>query len=99
MGFIAQSVLMTLIVTINQFASSNLYAVHRKQGKSPSPTSKPKPTNTKTITAEIARKGLIILGRLGVGMEAMASAPKLNGSITKLLKRVLEENRGKQSQE
>ncbi|KAG8501027.1 hypothetical protein CXB51_003121 [Gossypium anomalum] len=84
MGLIAQSVLMTLIVTINQFASSNLYAVHRKQGKSPSPTSKPKPTNTKTITAEIARRGLIL--------SVVASAPQLNDSKTKLLKSSTEQN-------
>ncbi|KAA3463913.1 thylakoid lumenal 17.4 kDa protein, chloroplastic isoform X1 [Gossypium australe] len=78
MGLIAQTVLMTLIVTINQFASSNSYTVHRKQGKSPSPTSKPKQTNTKTITAEIARRGLIL--------SAVASVPQLNESKTKLLK-------------
>ncbi|KAK5774475.1 hypothetical protein V6Z11_A12G021100 [Gossypium hirsutum] len=86
MGSIAQSVLMALTVTVNQFASSNVHAVHRKQGKSPSPTSKPKPTNTKTITAAAANAGDTGIARRGLILSAVASAPQLNDSRTELLK-------------
>ncbi|XVF01402.1 hypothetical protein REPUB_Repub04eG0086200 [Reevesia pubescens] len=102
MGSIAQSVLMALTVTINQFASSNVHAVHKKQGKSNSPptTSKPKPTNTNTIAAStsydigIARRGLIL--------SAVAAAPQLIDSRTELLKKYLkksEENKAKNDKE
>ncbi|TYH94133.1 uncharacterized protein LOC108478356 isoform X2 [Gossypium arboreum] len=102
MGSIAQSVLMALTVTVNQFASSNVHAVHRKQGKSPSPTSKPKPTNTKTITAAAANAGDTGIARRGLILSAVASAPQLNDSRTELLKKYLkktEENKAKNDKE
>ncbi|GMI78713.1 hypothetical protein like AT1G49975 [Hibiscus trionum] len=90
MGSIAQSVLMALTVTVNQFAASNVHAVHRKQGKS-----KPK-TGSGTGTGDIgmARRGLIL--------SAVASAPQLSDSGTQLLKRYLkksEENKAKNDKE
>ncbi|XP_040964140.1 thylakoid lumenal 17.4 kDa protein, chloroplastic isoform X3 [Gossypium hirsutum] len=102
MGSIAQSVLMALTVTVNQFASSNVHAVHRKQGKSPPPTSKPKPTNTKTITAAAANAGDTGIARRGLILYAVASAPQLNDSRTELLKKYLkktEENKAKNDKE
>ncbi|XWS54667.1 hypothetical protein CRYUN_Cryun10bG0108100 [Craigia yunnanensis] len=85
MSSIAQSVLMALTVTVNQFASSNVHAVHRKQGKSPPTSSKPKPTNTNKIIAA-APTSDIGLGRKGLILSAVASPPQLNDSRTELLK-------------
>ncbi|KAE8708437.1 Magnesium transporter 4 isoform 1 [Hibiscus syriacus] len=101
MGSIAQSVLMALTVTVNQFASSNVHAVHRKQGKSPSAASKPKPTNTRTASA-ISGGGDIGIARRGLILSAVASAPQLSDSRTELLKRYLkksEENKAKNDKE
>ncbi|KAK8659729.1 hypothetical protein V6N13_029923 [Hibiscus sabdariffa] len=98
MGSIAQSVLMALTVTVNQFASSNVHAVHRKQGKSPPATSKPKPANAKTVTPG----GDIGLARRGLILSAVASAPQLSDSGTELIKRYLkksEENKAKNDKE
>ncbi|KAE8712255.1 Magnesium transporter 4 isoform 1 [Hibiscus syriacus] len=90
MGSMAQSALMALTLALNQFASSNVHAVDRKQGKSPSAASKPK-----TITAAIiARRGLV----LSVG----AYNPQLSDSGTQLLRRYLkksEENKAKNDKE
>ncbi|XP_022745097.1 uncharacterized protein LOC111295718 [Durio zibethinus] len=101
MSSIAQSILMALTVTVNQFASSNVHAVHRKQGKSPPTSSKPKPTNTNTITAAASTTDMG-LGRRGLILSAMASAPQLNDSRTELLKKYLkksEENKAKNDKE
>ncbi|KAK8292076.1 hypothetical protein V6Z12_D06G099000, partial [Gossypium hirsutum] len=72
------------------FAYSNVHVVHRKQNKSSSPTSKPKPTNKKNYShrskcwcTKIARRGHIL--------SVVASAIELI--------KILEENKGKQSQE
>ncbi|KAK8636508.1 hypothetical protein V6N13_124254 [Hibiscus sabdariffa] len=102
MGSIAQSVLMALTVTVNQFASSNVLAVHRKQGKPPPATSKPKPTNAKTVTPTAATGGDIGLARRGLILSAVASAPQLSDSGTELIKRYLkksEENKAKNDKE
>ncbi|KAE8708274.1 Magnesium transporter 4 isoform 1 [Hibiscus syriacus] len=85
MGSIAQIVLMALTVTVNQFASSNVHAVHRKQGKSPSAASKPKPTNTITASASSGGGGDIGIARRGLILSAVASAPQLSDSRTELL--------------
>ncbi|XVE66704.1 hypothetical protein DITRI_Ditri08aG0100100 [Diplodiscus trichospermus] len=101
MSSIGQSVLMALTVTVNQFAASNVHAVHRKQGKSPPTSSKPKPTNTNNIAA--APTGSDIgLGRRGLILSAVAAAPQLNDSRTELLKKYLkksEENKAKNDKE
>ncbi|XP_052480808.1 uncharacterized protein LOC128035355 [Gossypium raimondii] len=102
MGSIAQSVLMALTVTVNQFAPSNVHAVHRKQGKTPSPTSKPRPTNTTTITAAAANVGFTGIARRGLILSAVDFAPQLNDSRTELLKKYLkktEENKDKNDKE
>ncbi|KAK6241203.1 hypothetical protein QUC31_015125 [Theobroma cacao] len=103
MSSMAQSVLMALTVTVNQFASSNVHAVHRKQGKSPPPTtSKPKPSTTTPITAGAATSDTIGIGRRGLILSAVASAPQLNDSRTELLKKYLkksEENKAKNDKE
>ncbi|KAE8661559.1 Magnesium transporter 4 isoform 1 [Hibiscus syriacus] len=90
MGSMAQSVLMAVTVTVNQFASSNVHVVHRKQGKSPSATSKPK-----SITAAVMTRRDLVLS-------AVASAPQLSDSGTQLLKRYLkksDENKAKNDKE
>ncbi|XWS68144.1 hypothetical protein CRYUN_Cryun04dG0066000 [Craigia yunnanensis] len=99
MSSIAQSVLMALTLTVNQFASSNVHAVHRKQDKSPPTTSKPKPTSTLTAAATTSDIGI---ARRCLILSAVASAPQFNDSRTELLKKYLkksEENKAKNDKE
>ncbi|CAK7330199.1 unnamed protein product [Dovyalis caffra] len=51
MSSISQSVLMALTVTVNKFASSNVHAVHKKDGKRPT---------TATRAADIGRRGVLL---------------------------------------
>ncbi|KAI5576877.1 hypothetical protein BDE02_09G075300 [Populus trichocarpa] len=87
MTSISQSVLMALTVTVNKFASSNVHAVSKKEGK--------RPPKAATRAADIGRRGVLL--------STMADVFSVNDSIsTELLKRYSkksEENKAKNDKE
>ncbi|KAJ6409445.1 hypothetical protein OIU84_009030 [Salix udensis] len=87
MTSISQSVLMALTVTVNKFASSNVHAVNKKEGKTP----------TKAATRAAA-----INGSRGILLSTVVDVFSANDSSTKLLKKYLkksEENKAKNHRE
>ena len=71
MTSISQSVLMALTVTVNKFASSNVHAVNKKEGK--------RPPKAATRAADIGRRGVLL--------STMVDVFSVNDSIsTELLK-------------
>ncbi|KAF9665921.1 hypothetical protein SADUNF_Sadunf16G0175000 [Salix dunnii] len=83
---ISQSVMMALTVTVNKFASSNVHAVHKKEGK--------RTAKAATRAADIGRRGVLLSTVVGVY--------SVNDSKTELLKRYLkksEDNRAKNDKE
>ncbi|KAJ6385571.1 hypothetical protein OIU77_028704 [Salix suchowensis] len=87
MTSISQSVLMALTVTVNKFASSNVHAVNKKEGKTP----------TKAATRAAA-----INGSRGVLLSTVVDVFSANDSSTRLLKKYLkksEENKAKNHRE
>ncbi|OMO63398.1 Photosystem I PsaN, reaction centre subunit N [Corchorus olitorius] len=95
---------MALTVTVNQFASSNVRAVHRKQAKSPPP---PHPNSTSLKQVESAatphsHSPDLRHGRRALILSAAAAAPQLSDSGNELLKKYLkksEENKAKNDKE
>ncbi|OMO73851.1 hypothetical protein CCACVL1_17106 [Corchorus capsularis] len=97
---------MALTVTVNQFASSNVHAVHRKQAKSPPPPPHPKSTSLKQVesaaTPHSHSHSDLRHGRRALILSAVAAAPQLSDSGTELLKKYLkksEENKAKNDKE
>ncbi|KAJ8768960.1 hypothetical protein K2173_023955 [Erythroxylum novogranatense] len=87
MSSISQSVLMALTVTVNKYTSSNVHAVHRREGNRPS-------TASSTTATEIGRRGILLA--------AMVGAYPISDSKTELLKKYLkksEENKAKNDKE
>ncbi|KAJ7013337.1 hypothetical protein NC653_003124 [Populus alba x Populus x berolinensis] len=70
MSSISQSVLMALTVTFNKFASSNVNAVHKKEGK--------RAAKAASRAADIGRRGVLLSTVVGVY--------SVNDSRTELLK-------------
>ncbi|KAF5733218.1 hypothetical protein HS088_TW17G00758 [Tripterygium wilfordii] len=88
MSSMAQSVLMALTVTVNQFASSNLHAVQRREAKRPNPASVAA-SNTES-------------GRRGVILSSVAAVLPVTDSRTQLLEKYLkksQENKAKNDKE
>ncbi|KAL9333658.1 hypothetical protein Peur_073797 [Populus x canadensis] len=87
MTSISQSVLMALTVTVNKFASSNVHAVSKKEGK--------RPPKAATRAADIGRRGVLL--------STMVDVFSVNDSISsELLKRYSkksEENKAKNDKE
>ncbi|KAL3580387.1 hypothetical protein D5086_018222 [Populus alba] len=86
MTSISQSVLMALTVTVNKFASSNVHAVSKKEGK--------RPPRAATRAADIGRRGVLL--------STMVDVFSVNDSSTDLLRRYLkksEENKARNDKE
>lgn len=73
MSSISQSVLMALTVTVNKFASSNVHAVPRREGKKPT-------------AAKAAARSATDMGRRGALLSTVVGAYSVNESRTELLK-------------
>ncbi|XP_061355647.1 uncharacterized protein LOC133300161 [Gastrolobium bilobum] len=88
MSSIGQSILMALTVTVNKYASSNLQAVHRTQGKAA--------TTTPTLSTNVG------LGRRGLVLSTVIATTQVPDPRTDLLKKYLkksEENKEKNDKE
>ncbi|XP_011030314.1 PREDICTED: uncharacterized protein LOC105129792 [Populus euphratica] len=91
MSSVSQSVLMALTVTFNKFASSNVNAVHKKEGK----------RAAAATTAKAASRAADI-GRRGVLLSTVVGVYSVNDSRTELLKKYLkksEDNKTKNDKE
>ncbi|TKY51048.1 hypothetical protein E2542_SST22556 [Spatholobus suberectus] len=89
MSSIGQSILMALTVTVNKYASSNLQAVHRTQGKAAN-------TATPTLSTNVQ------LGRRGLVLSTVIATTQVPDSRTQLLKKYQkksEENKEKNDKE
>ncbi|KAK7343533.1 hypothetical protein VNO77_12336 [Canavalia gladiata] len=89
MSSIGQSILMALTVTVNKYASSNLQAVHRREGKAA------KKTNS-TLNTNVG------LGRRGLVLSTLIATTQVPDSRTQLLKKYQkksEENKEKNDKE
>ena len=76
MSSIGQSMLMALTVTVNKYASSNLQAVHKTQGKAANPT-------THTLSTNVEQ-----LGRRGLVLSTVIATTQVPDSRTELLKSI-----------
>ncbi|KAJ4824326.1 hypothetical protein Tsubulata_004277 [Turnera subulata] len=88
MTSISQSVLMALTVTVNRFASSNVNAVQRRDGRRKG--------------APQAIRATDDIGRRGILLSTVAAASSVSDSRTELLKKFLkksEENKAKNDKE
>ncbi|XP_014512722.1 uncharacterized protein LOC106771282 [Vigna radiata var. radiata] len=89
MSSIGQSILMALTVTLNKYASSNLQAVHRTQGKGAH-------TSTPTLSTKLE------LGRRGLVLSTLIATTQIPDSRTQLLQKYQkksEENKEKNDKE
>ncbi|XP_027365849.1 uncharacterized protein LOC113872469 [Abrus precatorius] len=89
MSSVGQSILMALTVTVNKYASSNLQAVHRTQGKAANPA-------TPTLNTNVG------LGRRGILLSTVIATTQVPDSRTQLLKKYQkksEENKEKNDKE
>ncbi|KAJ7946178.1 Photosystem I reaction centre subunit N [Quillaja saponaria] len=85
MGSIGQSILMALTVTMNKYASSNVQAVHRRQGK---------PTPKTTTSKDLGRRGLILSTAV-----AASQVPNSRTELLKKYLKKSEENKAKNDKE
>ncbi|RDX78725.1 hypothetical protein CR513_40957 [Mucuna pruriens] len=89
MSSIGQSILMALTVTVNKYASSNLQAVHRTQGKAANKT-----TATLSTNVELGRRGLILSTVI-----ATTQVPDSRTQLLKKYQKKSEENKEKNDKE
>ncbi|KAJ7967596.1 Photosystem I reaction centre subunit N [Quillaja saponaria] len=85
MSSISQSILMALTVAVNRYASSNVQAVHRRQGK---------PTPKTTTTKDLGRRGLFLSAAI-----AASQAPDSRTELLKKYLKKSQENKDKNDKE